>query len=249
MDTADPVLAQLKKLREARGLGADRLAGSPAVLAALATSDASEAYGALCLLLGNMGDGERVRALKVDFGLDLKELLQRPPTSREQDWLGDRRAGYATIVGRDVKTLSRWSDRALSELRSQLLTDTFDGQLIVSAGVQNRRVTGVEVMRFDKDDTNLSNGRNTGYTNPEPDTSLPLVLFGFPRHWQPNNIRFIIAFLHEDYPRHVWALVADGVLDVGFGHERTELEIVDGMARCRIEEPRWDQLYGVWWEW
>lgn len=104
-------------------------------------------------------------------------------------------------------------------------------------------------MRFDKDDETLSSGRSTGYTNPEPGPSLPLVLFGFPRHWQPTNIRFIIAFLHEDYPSHLWALVAGGVLDVGFGHEQTELEIADGMAQCRIEEPRWDQLYGVWWEW
>lgn len=36
-------------------------------------------------------------------------------------------------------------------------------------------------------------------------------------------------------------------MDVSFGHERTELEISDGMARCRIENPRRDQLYGLFW--
>lgn len=80
-------------------------------------------------------------------------------------------------------------------------------------------------------------------------TALPLVLYGFPRDWRPQCIRFAIAFLDEEPPARVWALVADSVLDVGFGHERHELEIADGLARCRIENPRRDQLYGVWWEW
>ncbi|MEA3078195.1 MAG: hypothetical protein QOF60_3103 [Actinomycetota bacterium] len=248
MDT-DRALSELKKLREGRGLNPDRLADSPAVLSALATSDPGEAYQALCLLLNRMGDGDRIRALKVDFGLELPELLQRAPTSRERDWLGERRAGLATVIGRDVKTLARWSDRTLGELRSQLLTDQFDGQLVITAGVKNKRVAGVEVMRYEKEDEHLSSGQNIGYTNPEAGPSLPLVLYGFPRDWRPKSIRFVMAFMDEELPTHVWALVADSVLDVGFGHERTELDITDGIARCRIENPRRDQLYGVWWEW
>jgi hypothetical protein len=248
MDT-DQALSELKKLREGRGLSPDRLSDSPAVLSALATSDPSEAYQTLCLLLSRMGDGERVRALKVDFGLELTELLQRAPSSRERDWLGERRNGFAEVIGRDVKTLARWSDRTLGELRSELLTDQFDGQLVIAAGVLNKRVTGVEVMRYKKEDEQLSSGRNIGYTNPEAGPSLPLVLYGFPRDWRPQTLRFVIAFMDEELPAHVWALVADSVLDVGFGHERTELAVEDGMTRCRIENPRRDQLYGVWWEW
>lgn len=248
MDT-DQALVDLKKLREGRGLSADRLADCPALLSALGTSDPGEAYQALCLILNRLGDSERVLALKVDFGLELSDLLQRAPSSREQDWLGERRSGFASLIGRDVKTLARWSDRTLTELRGQLITDQFDGQIVVAAGVKNRRVVGVEVMRYEKEDEHLSSGRNIGYTNPEPGPSLPLVLYGFPRDWRPESIRFAVAFMDEDYPKQVWALVADSVLDVSFGHERYELEIDDGMVRCRIENPRRDQLYGVWWEW
>jgi hypothetical protein len=244
----DRTLSQLKKLREGRGLRVDRLAESPAVLSCLATSDAMEGLHALQVLVSRMGDGERVRALKVDFGWELDELLERAPNSRELDYLGERRQTYASLIGKDVKTLARWSDRTVGELRAQLLTDQFDGNIVIAAGVKNGRVTGVEVMQYQLSDSSFSHGTTTSYQNPE-DTSLPLVLYGFPRDWRPKSIRFVIAFLDEVLPRQVWALVADTVMDVGFGHERTELEIHDGMARCRIDNPRRDQLYGVWWEW
>ena len=248
MDT-DQALADLKKLREGRGLSADRLANYPALLAALGTSDPGEAYQALRLILERLGDSDRTRALKADFGLDLEDLLQRSPSGRERDYLGERRSGFAGVVGRDVKTLARWSDRTLAELRAQLITDQFDGQVVVAAGVKDRRLAGIEVMRYEKEDEHLSSGRNIGYTNPEPGPSLPMVLYGFPRDWRPQSIRFAIAFMDDDYPKQVWALAADSVLDVSFGHERFELEIDDGMVRCRIDNPRRDQLYGVWWEW
>lgn len=248
MDT-DPALSELKKLREGRGLSAGRLADCPNLLSATGTSDPLEAFQTIVAVLGRLGDGERLKALKLDFGLELTELLERLPTGRECDFLGDRRNGYAEIVGRDVKTLGRWSDRAVRELRAQLINDRFDGHLIVAAGVQNRRLNGIELMRYELTDTELRSGDTTTYLNPLKDSGLPLILFGFPRDWRPASIRFVVAFLGEDYPSRVWALVADSVLDVGFGHERTELMITEGMARCRIENPRRDQLYGVWWEW
>lgn len=245
----DRTLSELKKLREGRGARADRLARSPSVLSSCATSDAAEAVGALNAVVGRMGDSERVRALKVDFGWELEELLGRRPGGRELEYLGERRASYAEVIGRDVKTLARWSDRAIGELRAQLLNDHFDGNVVVAAGVKNRRVTGIEVMRYEAGDDEFRHGTNVGYQNPE-ETSLPLVLYGFPRDWRPKNIMFIVAFLDGELPRKSWALVADSVLDVSFGHDRTEVEIDDQrMARCRIENPRRDQLYGVWWEW
>lgn len=247
MDT-DPALDELKKLREGRGLNADRLSEMPNLLSSLGTSDPGEAFDALRAILDRMGDGERVRALKVDFAVELRDLLEREPASREYDYLGDRRSAYGEIIGRDTKTLARWSDRTIAELRGQLISDRFDGHIVIAAGVKDRRVNGVEVMRYDKTDEKFTSGKNTGYLNPE-DSSLPLVLYGFPRDWRPINIRFAIAFLGDDHPQRVWALVADSVLDVGSGHERTELEIVDGIARCRIENPNRSQLYGVWWEW
>lgn len=243
----DPVLDQLKKLREGNGLSADRLGASPAVLSSLATSDPKEGFDALRLILERLGDNDRTRALRVDFGLNLDELLGRAPTSREADRLGERRAGYAELVGRDVKTLGRWSDKAIAELRAQLLHDFFDGHVVIAAGVQAGRTTGVEIIRYDRTDEHFSEGRTLGYRNPEPGPGLPLVLFGYPRDWKPQSIRFVVTFL-DDPPEHAWALVADSVLDVGFGHERTGLVVEDGMVRCRIDNPRRDQLYGVGWE-
>jgi hypothetical protein len=242
------VLAELKKLREGRGLNPERLGKCAAVLAALGVSDPREGVAALQFALHQLGDGDRVRALKVDLGLDLQELLGRPPVTREMDWLGERRSAYAEVIGRDVKTLARWSDRTLEELRAHLSVDKFDGQVIITAGVQSRRINGVEVMRFDNDDIHLTHGTNTGITNPEPGSSLPLVLYGFPGDWRPSTLRFAIAFIDE-HPQKAWALVIGTVINIGFGHERTELEIVQGLARYRIDQPRQDQLYGVWWEW
>lgn len=248
MDNDRP-MTELKKLREGRGLTAARLAKCPNLLCAAGTSDPGEAVEVLTAILDRMGETDPVRALKIDLGLDLAGLLGRAPTAREVELLGQRRAGYAEVLGRDVKTLARWSDRALAELRAQLITDQFDGHVVIAAGVKNRRVVGIELIRYEQDDAQLSSGKNVGYTNPESGSSLPLVLFGYPRDWRPIDIRFVIAFMDEDYPRSVWALVADGVLDVGFGHERYGLDIDDGLARCRIENPRRDHLYGVWWEW
>lgn len=242
----DQVLAELKKLREGRGLSADRLAQTPAVLSALATSDPYEADQALQQLLLNLPDSEQMSALVVDYGFNLDDLLGRPPTSREVDYLSDRRAAYAELVGRDVKTIARWSDRTVAELRSKLLCDYFDGHILVAAGVKASRILGIEVMQYEKMDEDFNHGTSISYKNPEPGPSLPLVLYGFPRDWRPATIRFVVSFLDEP-PSEAWALVADSVLDVGFGHERTPLPIEQGMARCMIQNPRRSQLYGVGW--
>jgi hypothetical protein len=251
MDTAvdtDPILEELRKLREGPGLNADRLSRLPNLMAALATNDPGAACSSLVAVLREMGDGERIRSLRVDFGLDLEELLERPPSSKEIDFLGDRRNGYGEVIGRSAKTLARWSDKSLGELRGRLLTDQFTGRVVVTAGVQDRRVTGIEVLAYERDDTQLSNGRAIGHPNPE-DSSLPLVMCGIPSHWHPVSIQFALAFLGDDYPKKVWALASESVMNVCFGHERFALEIEDGMARCRIDNPDHEHVYGVWWEW
>lgn len=245
-DTADPVLDQLKKLREGRGLSADRLRSAPAVLSSLATSDPFEAYEALQRLLWDLPDSEQMRALVIDYGFNLDDLLGREPSSREVDRLGERRAAYAELVGRDVKTIARWSDKTLGELRGHLLADYFDGHVLVAAGVKGARIIGIEVMQYEKSDEHFSHGTTTTYTNPEPGPSLPLVLYGFPREWRPETIRFVVSFFNEP-PDEAWVIVADTVLDVGFGHTRTPLPISDGLARCVIRNPRRSQLYGVGW--
>lgn len=217
-------------------------------MAALEATTPTEAHELLTLALLRMPDSQRSRALRVDLGLDLDELLGRRATPREHDLLGERRSGYASVVGRDVKTLGRWSDRAAAELCAQLHSEFFDGQIIVAVGVQQRRLVGIEVMRYERDDTKLSHGVNEGYTNPAEGPSPPMVLYGFSkRDWQPTSIRFAITFLDE-LPARAWAIAAEDVSDICFGHERFDLQVDDRMVRCRIEYPQRDQVYGVWWD-
>src|SRR4051794_11582904 len=103
MDTDDPVLRQLRKLREGSGLTVDRLSRSGAVMSALGTSDPDEARQRLLAAISELGDTDRARALKVDLAIDLDQLIEREPVSREREWLGDRRSAYADVVKRDVK--------------------------------------------------------------------------------------------------------------------------------------------------
>lgn len=246
MDT-DQILDELKKLREGRGLRADRLAESPALIDAIALDDPAKAKTALGLLIGNLGDGDRVRALKVDFGLELEELLGRRPTTREIDFLGDRRAAYAEVIGRDVKTLSRWSTRTLKELQAQFVAETYRGHVIVTAGVQNNRLAGIDVITFERDDETRSQGQSTAITNPADGPSLPAVIYGIPYGWEPASLTFIVMFLDET-PERIWAVVADSLANVSFAHERTELTLDGNVAKCRIDEPDQGLLYGVWWQ-
>lgn len=248
LDT-DQALVELKKLREGPGLTVDRIQHSPALREALGATTPADAYERLTLELLRMPDSQRTRALRVDLGLDLDDLLGHKPSPRERDLLGDRRSSYARVVDRDVKTLGRWSNRALADLRAQLESEQFDGTIIVAVGVQQHRLIGIEVMRYERDDTKLSHGVNEGYTNPAEGPSPPMVLYGFSqRDWQPSAIQFAVTFL-DDPPSRAWAIAADDVSDICFGHERFDVEVDDSMIRCRIENPRRDQLYGVWWEW
>lgn len=246
----DPVLAELKKLREGRGLTMDRLKDSRAVLNALDTANAREGYRMLQLAVRELGDDQKVRALIVDFGWGLENCLGRPPLEDEIQWLGRRRSAYAELVGRDIKTVTRWSNKALEELNGLIGSERFTGHVVITAGVRQRRVVVIGVMRYQSEGDLYSQGDDQHYTNPEPGPSPPLLLYGFPRDWQPAAIHFAVQFLDHDHPSKVWALVIDNIFHVGFGTERIELEVSDdGLARYIVESPSVDQLYGVWWEW
>lgn len=249
MDTpTDLVLQELKKLREGRGLTVERLRTSRALLDALQTDDAEDARRLIERRLEQLGDGQGSRVLRVDFSLDLPSLLGSTPTPRDCDLLGERRQSYATILGRDVKTLSRWSDKALSELRALLDVDSFQGRVLVTAGIQQRRLAGIEVLRYDASDTELSEGRTSSYRNLAEAPSLPCVLYGLPLDWQATSLQFVVTFIEEE-PVQVWAIAADNLYEIAFGHQRFAIDIEEGMVRCRIDHPVHDQVYGIWWEW
>lgn len=244
------MLAELRKLREGVGLSAARLERSGNVMSALAASEPEVALNRLLAFLAELGDGDRTRALRVDFGLDLPELLGREPHARDRDWLGDRRSGYAEVIGRDVKTLGRWSDKAIAELRAKLLSDQFTGHLFVVAAIDGNRILGTTTIQ--RQDNNGELGpevqTSTSYDNPSADPSLPALIYGIPRDWRPASLTLAAVFRTAPHPTSIWAVVAPDFFQVSYGTERYPLELAADTATCRFVRPRTDRLYGIVWK-
>lgn len=246
MDTPDPVLQQLRRLREGPGLTRARLEASGAVMSALGTSDPQEAYERLLAALAALGSGERATGLAVDLGIDLARHLGRSPSSREVDWLGERREGYGLVIGRSAKTLARWSDQTSAELRNSLITDYFSGHLVVMAAVRGDRIIGYSISRMTPDGYGQE-AQTQHIDNPTKQPSPPGFVYGFPRDWRPARLTLGVSFMSEPYPVDVWAVVADSFMAASFGEERYELPLLKDVAVCRVEQPRRDRLYGIWW--
>ncbi|GAB3130791.1 hypothetical protein GCM10027289_16160 [Tsukamurella serpentis] len=250
VDTDDLVLAQLRKLREGPGLTTDRLKQSGAVMSALATSDPVVARARLLEVIDGLDGAEHAAALKVDFGINLAALLRREPVSREHDLLGDRRSAYSQVVKRDVKTLGRWSDRALGEVRSQLLADTFTGHLYVVAAVKDLVVKGITLIQEDAEQSGgATKRRSFDYANPSTEPSIPALIYGYPRDWRPESLTLAVSFLGDYRPYEVWACVAKNFFEATFGRARRQLTSGDATATCRFDRPRADRLYVISWEW
>lgn len=249
MDTDDPVLPQLKKLREGRGLTPERLKASGAVMSSLATSDPVEALQSLKQMLAEMGDSEQTRSLQVDFGLNLPDLLSVEPSSRDRTYLGSRRASYADLIGRDVKTLARWSDKALADFRGKLLADTFTGHLYVVATVQNDRILGCTLTREDLSDEAVPITERTSleHQNPQDSPSLPCLVYAFPRDWKPATLTLAASFTKPVSATEAWGIAAESFFDLCFGHERYPLKMDDDTVTVKFVRPRRDRLYALWW--
>lgn len=189
--------------------------------------------------------GQRPR--RAHLGLDLDELLQRPPTDRELGRLGERRDGYGVIVGRDPKTLGRWSDRAIADLRSHLLADTFTGHLYVVGAVKDGQLLGISLIREELDQQPPIQRTTLDCPNPtRSGPSLPCLLYAYPRDWRPASLTLSVSFV-DDPPKSAWGISAESFMDLSFGHERHELAIGEAQATCRFERPRRDRIYGLWW--
>jgi len=197
---------QLRKLREGAGLTAGRLAKFGSVLSCLGTSDASEGVARLISALAELGDTEEARALKVDYGLELDVLLERTPTPREVRWLGDRRSGYAEVIKRDVKTLARWSDKAVADLRPLLIDDTFRGNLYVVAAVDGDRIAGITIIQEDLEEQpdGIKRRTSTDLENPSEDPSIPALVYAMPRDWRHASLHMSVV-IRRERPDRVWA--------------------------------------------
>ena len=91
----DPVLAELRKLREGVGLTLDRLKASGSVMSALATSDPVEALSRLTDPLGRLASGDRASALRVDFGIDLNEAAKKKMALNAEHYPAHKARGNA----------------------------------------------------------------------------------------------------------------------------------------------------------
>jgi hypothetical protein len=245
----DRVLAELRKLREGAGLTTDRLERSGAVMSSLGASDPTIARERLVTTITELGDTARTRALRVDLGLDLAALLERDPVSREREWLGDRRNAYAEVIGRDVKTLARWSDRAVAELRGHLLDDTFLGHLYVVAAVEHDRIVGASLIQEPPAATKdgITERSSLDLENPSSEPSMPCLIYGYPRDWRPASLTLAVAFRTEPLPELVWGTYTNNIMKLPFGEKRYPLQLKEGTATCKFLNPRTDQLYAVWW--
>lgn len=244
----DSVTAQLRKLREGVGLTAARLNESGAVMSALGTADPKIGLDRLIQVLDGMGDSDSARALRADFGLDLPALLNRQPATREREWLGDRRDGYGAVIGRDAKTLARWSNKSIDELRSQMIADQFTGHLYVVAAVKNGVVQGISMIQEELDQLDgVARRTSTDVDNPSHEPSLPALIYGYPRDWRPASLTLVVTFLDGDKPASACALVADNFFSLVFGAQRHPLKFEDDTVTCRFERLRTDRLYAITW--
>ncbi len=248
-NAADPVLQQLRKLREGAGLTTDRLERSGALMSALGASDPEIAVQWLTEAVEALGDNERVRALKADLGLDFVDLVGRTAVNREREWLGDRRSAYAGVIGRDVKTLGRWSDRAVAELRGHLLADTFSGHLYVVATVSGDRILTTSLIQQPLDATKdgITERSSLDLDNPSAEPSMPCLVYGYPRDWKPASLTLAVVFRSEPYPTELWGTYADNILKLAYGEKRYPLTLNGDTVTCKFVGPRTDQVYGVWW--
>lgn len=244
----DVVTQQLRKLREGQGLTRVRLEQSGAVMSALGSGDPIEALERLQQILGSLGDSDRYRALLVDYGVRLDALLEREPVVRERDWLGDRRSAYAEQVGRGVKTLARWSDAAVLDLRAALLDDTFTGHVYVVGSLVDGRLEHISVVYEDAGQSGSPTQRRTqDFVNPSMEASIPMMIYAIPRDWSPTSLRMALVVRSGELPASATAVVSETLIEMPFGEERADLKFEGGVASCQFEPVRRDRVYALAW--
>jgi hypothetical protein len=238
----DEALTQLRRLREGRGLTTDRLRASGALLSALGTADAAEGVGRLREALRKLGDAPRFTALRVDLALQLdQETLGRPPIGQDYELLTARRSAHASVVQRDVKTLARWSDRACAELRAALIDDVFRGDLYVTGILSDGRLIATTFTRDDGDSRTTVDGPKVLY-----DDGPPILAFALPRDWRPATLSMALVTQRGSLGK-VRLIIAEDFLSISASGERHIVEVRDGAAFVRVQAPRLDRIYTLWW--
>ena len=216
-------------------------------MSCLGTSDPNLAFERLAASVSQLSE-RSAAILKLDYAIDLPSVLKREPVERESAWLGDRRAAYAELVARDPKTLSRWSNTAILELRALLINDTYSDKVYVVAAVRNRRTVGISHIINDEVQAAQASRRiSTDFETDHPEPTPPLIVYAYPRDWAPQSVHLAVSFLDGDLPNFVRAFYADSFPELSTAPNQTEVEVVDGTAACAFKNPTRNHLYALWW--
>jgi hypothetical protein len=218
-------------------------------MSALGTADPEEGLRRLREALGRLGRGERQTALAVDLGVRLDEYFGREPTDRECDWLGERRDTFASLIGREAKTVSRWSDAALADLRALLINDSFNGHLYVVAAVDEDHIAGISLIR---EPLNSAEGGVIGretieMPNASGGPSLPVLAYALPRDWMPASLRLAVVFRSGPRPTLVEAFFTRSLVELPYLGNRTPISLDGDTATAEFQPPRREWLYGIAW--
>lgn len=242
-EDTDEALRQLRRLREGRGLTPDRLTKAGSLMSALGTADGPTGVARLQEALMQLGEAPRFMALRVDLGLNLTEqTLGRPPVGEDYQFLTSRRSAHAGLVQRDVKTIGRWSDRACAELRAALIDDVFRGDLYVTGILVNGRLAATTVTRDDGDSRTTVDGPLVIHRD-----GPPLMLFALPRDWRPKSLGLALVTQGGGQLEQVHLIVAEDFLGISASGERYPMKLDDNAAFVRVQAPRLDRLYALWW--
>ncbi len=141
-----------------------------------------------------------------------------------------------------MKTLARWSDRACAELRASLIDDVFRGDVYVTGVLVSGRLVGTTLTRDE------GTNRRTVDGPPVVHNGGPAVLvFALPRDWRPSSLSLALV-ARQGALDAVELIVAEDFLSLSASGERHTVKVQDDAAFVRVQRPRLDRLYALWWQ-
>lgn len=239
----EQLVAELRQLRQRRGLTLQALAEAPAVLTALGTTATQEAYDLLLQHIQALGDDEPAQALQNAYALD-----QSMPGV-----LTDRRHNLHLQTGRDPKTLAVYENAMIDELATRLLshqpTELSDSEVIVVAYVHGLHIKRVTVtVRFPVVDEHDIRERTVDYENRAAVSSMPVLLYQLPPDWLPRQLTLAVHFVEPPFPAQVLGTAATGLRDLMFADHGQVLPVgEEHFVNIQIAGPKAAALYAIYW--
>ena len=241
--TWESLVQELKALRQRQGLTLRALAGAPAVLAALGNVPIQEAHDRLIALIDELGDNDRVYALKNAYAID----HANPET------LMTRRAQLQSVTGRDPKTIASYENAMIEELARRLVgsepTELSDSQVYVVGYVEGLHISRILVtVRFPVEDPTNIRERTVEYENRSDAQSMPALIYQLPQKWLPRELILAVHFSRPPFPARVWASAARGLRDLMFSDNGQQLPLSEErFVNIQVVAPKPDALYSIYW--